>query len=571
VLDDRVADTPAAVRRTVRSSSVARCAIAVSFALALGAAWVLRSSPFPPNGVGGDQSFRIASIARAAASLVPGDFAYQGLPVFYPPLSFAFLGRVVAMTGIPSYEAMKLSVVLTAFSVPVVAFAMWRRVTADAVLALGIAVAGLAVPQWYEPYSWIALTVFVPWWFLFVVRIERTTGVGSPRTLIGALIGAAIFMTYYYAFFIGAVHLVGVLASHLFVSRRRDARLHVSRESWLVLLGAAGFSAPYWAPVLIQVASGAAFTSLQNRYFEASMITPPMPFMHVSVTGLVALVGLASIVLGGRRSSVLHALGSFLVAAYIWYVLGVLATLEDVPVLAFRAGDVIDAVLAIAAGIGIVDGVRFLGARFPVLTTRRVVMCSCVTVVAVLVVSALSAVPYLAEQHRARVPTALLRSFDRAVGTDTTGVVLAGTPELAPFRPIYVFNVTNAHYANPLAEFKQRSRFIARLSRVQDPAIVAAALRHNRYDGVSSVVFSVVDDGIVYVDYQDTFPRGTRRRVVNFKRAQFSERWFEATTTDRYVIFVAKSDDPLDSLSDDQARELRTRFPKDLDSSARQQ
>src|SRR5439155_19366404 len=88
---------------------------AVAVILAGGAAWMLRGSPFPPNGLSGDQGFRIASIARDAEHLVPSDFAYRGLPVFYPPLFFFLLGRLVAATGMPAYEALKLGTIAVAF------------------------------------------------------------------------------------------------------------------------------------------------------------------------------------------------------------------------------------------------------------------------------------------------------------------------------------------------------------------------------------------------------------------------------------------------------------------------
>jgi len=66
-------------------------------------------------------------------------------------------------------------------------------------------------------------------------------------------------------------------------------------------------------------------------------------------------------------------------------------------------------------------------------------------------------------------------------------VVLANDFELAAFRPIALFNVWNAHYSHPAGLFDARSRFLRRLASEDDPAVVAAALRKNRYDAVDMI------------------------------------------------------------------------------------
>ncbi len=226
--------------------------LAIAVVLGGGAAWLLGQSPFPPGGLGGDQSFRIAAIARDARQVFPVDFAYHGLPVFYPPTFFFVLGRLVAITGIPAYEALKFGVIAVAFLVPVIGYGLWRRLTGDAVIAAAVVVAGVALHDWYEPYSWIALVAFVPWWFAFVVQpIELVRGATRTRVVVGSLVGGLIVTTYYYFFLIGAVQLVALLgatwvarrrnrALPLRVTRRVVARARGHRARQRALLGAAG-------------------------------------------------------------------------------------------------------------------------------------------------------------------------------------------------------------------------------------------------------------------------------------------------------------------------------------------
>jgi hypothetical protein len=535
--------------------------LAVGVLLAAGGAWVLRGSPFPPNGYSGDEGFRLASVARDARHLFPSDFAYRGLPAFYPPLYFFLLGRLVALTGMAPYEALKVGTIAVAFLVPLVGYALWRRVTGDVALAVGVVFAGLAVADWFEPYSWIAVVAFVPWWFAFVVRADRGRDpLGRRNVVIGAVVGGCLLMTYYYPFFIGVVQLLAVLVVGRVAGRRgRRFPLRVTRESWCVLGGAVLVSAVYWLPLVVAAVTTGAFASLQNRYFDHWMIAFPLPFLEVSMTGLVMLVGLVSIVLGCRRSSVMLGLATMLVAAYAWIVFGYVMVLADMPVLAFKAVFVVQAVLAAGAGIGVVSLLRNCS------TARALRIGLAGLAAVVLVATAVGAVPYLEEQRAAHEPTALLRAYDRATAGRPDGdVVLAGDFVVSFFRPVHLFNVWNAHYSNPVAEFAARSRFLDRLAGESDPVVVAAALRHNRYDPVDVVVLDVAGGRLTATDYQDNYPRGTRARTLAFTPGQFGARWFTRTVAVGQVFLVARPADPLGALDASQRRELRERFAGDL-------
>ena len=132
---------------------------------------------------------------------------------------------------------------------------------------------------------WLAAIVFVPWWLAFVVRTgecPRRSGPGwdRRRVVVGSLVGAAIVLTYYYSFFIGATHLALVLVVGAVAPRtRRASPFTVDRESWAVLGGAALLSAPYWVPIAVRALVNGGLDSLQNRYFERWMIEVPQPFL----------------------------------------------------------------------------------------------------------------------------------------------------------------------------------------------------------------------------------------------------------------------------------------------------
>jgi len=318
-------------------------------------------------------------------------------------------------------------------------------------------------------------------------------------------------------------------------------------------------SAVFWAPLAFHAMTTGAFDSLQNRYFDAWMIEVPLPFLELSLEGLVMAVGLVALVVGCRSSRLLLGLLTLLGAAYTWWVLGQLAVLADAPLLAARAGLLIEAILLAAAGIGSVQAYRsWAGRRLPAIGALSAVACT------LFVASALGAMPLVAEQRAAREPTAALQAFDEATAGRTNEVALVGAAPFASYRAVDLFNVWNAHYSNPTAEFTDRSRFVARLSAEGDPAVVAAALYANRYDRVGVVVLDASRGRLSYTDYQDNFPRGTRRRTLTFTSGQFGERWFTSSTAPGYAIFATRSGDPVATLDAAERRELRAHFPGDL-------
>ncbi len=121
--------------------------------LAAGAALVLSGSRFPPLGVALDQGFRAASVTKYAHTVALVDFAYKGLPAFYPPAYFWVLGRASAWTGIEPYEMLKLGLLGVALAAPLCAVGLWARVTRDWMITVAVAIAVLAFQDWYEPYG----------------------------------------------------------------------------------------------------------------------------------------------------------------------------------------------------------------------------------------------------------------------------------------------------------------------------------------------------------------------------------------------------------------------------------
>jgi len=530
---------------------------------------VLSGSPFPPIGIALDQGFRTASITKYAHSVALVDFAYKGLPPYYPPLFFWVLGRLAAWTDTSAYEALKIGGLLTALVVPLCAVRFWATITRDWAIAVSVAVVGLAFTDWYEPYGWLAVIIFVPWFLLFVLQVGRRHDLSRGMTAAGMFIGAALVMTYYYPFFIGALALLGLLAA------RRVAAAHgialgpkFPRRSLIVLVGTVAISAVYWLPLLVSALTTDGARGYQNRYLDPATVDVPLPFLTFDLVGFVLLFGLGYLVLSARRSPASMGLLALLVGAYAWIALGDVGILVDLPLLTGKTVPMIEYPLVVGAAAGAVMVGRQIAAnttvRRRVGTTGLVLALGGGAVVVALALGqgAITAIPYVKEQREATRPTALLTQFARAThGRYDDTVVLTDVEQLPELLPVFVFNVWNAHYANPASQFDARARFLQRLSNEDDPAVFAAALARNRFDTVASIAFHTTDgDTFTYTFLDDAFPRGVSQREFRFGADQFDDAYFRRVDGSELTVFIPRPGDPAHDLDRAQRRELHVHF-----------
>jgi len=554
-------------------------------ALMVGAALILNANGFGPLGTQLDESFRTAAITKFAAQWGLPDFAYRGLPAWYPPLSFWLLGRAAGILHVAPWRMVKVGLLATAFLIPVLTYPLWSRVTGRAAAVAAVVAGVLLFQNWYEWYSWLAVAVFVPWWLWAVLGVGSRPPRSRPALLVAALIGAGLLATFYYYFFIGLAQLV------LFALVRPVATRHgvdlgprVGRRAAIVLGGATLFSAPYWLPLLVSMVQHGAQT-LNTRFYGPGVVDLDFRFLTFDLVGVLLLVGLVYLLVSARRSPVSMALLTLLAAGYAWSVFGYLFVLVNAPVLSYRANDVIESVLAVGAGLAAVDLWRGATSSEPVRARvgRTGQRLGAVVVGGVLVLAlgqlAVEGIPYVTQQRAARVPTQLLSDFDHATRGQAIGrVVLTDVIALPVFRNVDVFNVWSAHYADPPARFTNRARFLERLSNDRDPTAFAAAVAHNTYDTISFVAFRPPSGNFEYAYGADNFPNGSIARQISFPTPLFDTPLFQEHRTDTVIVFtLRRAHDPLRSLERCARQPSRTacraladlarRYPGDLDSS----
>jgi galactan 5-O-arabinofuranosyltransferase len=517
---------------------------------------MLRGTPWGPNGLLGDPSFRTETVTRFAHTWSFADFTYHGLPAFYAPAYFWVLGRVADLADIEPWRMVKYGNVVATMFVPLVCYLMWRRLVPPRVAAL-IAAVPLVVENFYEPYSWLVLVAIVPWWFEAVHGLTRP-GLRQRNPVMLGLVGAVLFMTYYYFFFVAAIALVIFLVVERLLGQLDRARL--ARVAVVLVVAAAG-SAVYWLPLGLSILRASAAESLANRWFFPGANQTRFPFLEVSVEGVVALVGLGFLVLTARKEPLSRALAVFLAAAYAWYVVGMPAAALDKPLLTFRGAPLVPLILLYAGVLGLVRLAQLARDRFdPAQATKLAALAAVVLVFSAAhgftvkvatnsYITAAHEMPYpdghLPRYHPAGAAasspvTAVQDAIDARYAGSGQPVVLTERYDLLALNPYYGFVQWHAYYSHPAGEFHARIAFLKQLATAGSAVDFADRSADNRFDRIDAFVLKDEGQQLTFNYRDDNFPNGSRPGAVRFPVGLISAEYFDIVRVDGWLVAVRR-------------------------------
>lgn len=501
----------------------------------------LAGTPYGPGGLGGDQTFRTAAVTRFADNWHNADFASNGLPSFYPPAYFWVLGRLAVIVDVEPWRMLKVGAIVTALAVPMVAFVLWRRVVPGGVAAL-VSVVAIVVENHYEPYSWLVIVAFVPWWLEAVHGVRRSgQPPGNPVRL--GVVGALMIVTYWYFFAVGAVAFVFKLAADRLDGRFDRRQLERTSRVMGVAIVA---SAVYWLPLMVSVASADHPESLGNRWFSTSHPELPMPMFHLTPIGAVSLLGVVYLAFRYRHEPVARALSVLLVAAYAWYLIGAAAAVADHPLLSFRGKPLIPTILLSAGVIAIAQLFEHGVNRWKHADLTRVTITIGVLLAVYVTqgfIDDMRDSPHTEAARTAAQPNdsppatsaaTLQRTIESKVGRHA--VLLSDRVDILALYPNHAFVVWDAHYAHPASEFGQRIALLNQLSRSQDSASFRALAQQNPYDEIDAFLLLDEGDNLVYRYGADAFPAGTRTTEIHFPKTLFAD--FERIPVGNHILAI---------------------------------
>jgi galactan 5-O-arabinofuranosyltransferase len=133
----------------------------------------------------------------------------------------------------------------------------------------------------------------------------------------------------------------------------------------------------------------------------------------------------------------------------------------------------------------------------------------------------------------------LAAALDRLTGDrprDT--VVLTTNYSLLSFHPYRGFQQITPHYANPLADYDERSAFVAELARSGSPGELLDRLDDAPWAPPTAFVFRVADDGLHVRLCRDVFPAAPNVEFydVVFPAALFEGPEFETAAVGDYLV-----------------------------------
>lgn len=513
-------------------------------------------------GVSVDQQFRTEYLTRLADTAVPHDMTYLGLPPYYPSGWFWLGGRVAALTGTPAWEMFKPWAVVSITAAIVAAFVLWAAMIRFE-YALAVTTATAAVTLAYsstEPYSAVIVVLLPP---VFVLAWSGLKATGRSRGA-AAVIGTGIFLgiaALFYTLLFGYVAFTLALMALLLAATRRQLQPLIRVAVIAVISGA--IAAIHWAPYYLAVLKGhPADKGTAQHYLPMSGAQLTFPMLDATLLGVMCLIGTLWLVVKARSSTRAAALAMAVGSVYAWSLLSMLATLARTTLLSFRLQPTLLVLLVAAGTFGFLEAARGLAHHYAQPTTNRVIAVAA-TIGAIGAVSFSQAIPDILRpdiavaytdtdgsgQRADRRPPGSERFYqeiDRKI-TAATGrprnetVVMTADYSFLSYYPYYGFQGLTSHYANPLAQFKERSgaieswatmtspdEFVKALDTMHWPAPTVFLMRHG---GTGTYTLRLAED--VYPNQ----PNVRRYQVALDERLFHSKHW-QVTDIGPFVLAI---------------------------------
>jgi galactan 5-O-arabinofuranosyltransferase len=559
---------PVGVRGLAPSAVVAATAAGLTTLAATG----LHGTRWGYDGLWSDASFRTEAATRFAASaLWPPwpDYAYAGLPAYYPPALPWLEARVAGLVRQPGWAAVGVTSIVLAAVVPVLGLWFWRRVLPDTTAAMVVLGESVVTVDLLKPDEWLVLTVVLPWWLDLVGGHRRADARPWGWCRHGLVLGVLLL---WHTYFFLPLALATVAVLGVVRLRGRPSPLSLRAAAAVAAVGLV-VAAPYWLPMAWTRFTGPPADNLQMRWSDQGWTSPPVP-VPVDLLGAVVLVGVVWLVLRCRTVPMAATLATATVTSYAFFVGGELAQRWDVALLPEKTEHLIRALVAAAAVLAVVEVVSFVSswsaAWLRTLLTSAVVVVLVVTgalVVADSVATGSRAVsaqrtrypdgsypaggppPVGARRHPwavepgdpsvARVDAGWRSLTGR--GLDDRDVLVTDRGDLLATLPVHAWVSWKSIYSHPDGQFDERIALLQRLSACADPRCAWSIL-----DGVGSGL-GAADGLVLRLDGQerlvlhvalDRFPDAWRSVDLRFDRSLFAGPWFRVRVVGDVAVVV---------------------------------
>jgi len=523
------------------------------------------------NGVSFDQLFRTQYFTRLTDSAALTDMNYAYIQSFYPAGWFWIGGRVANLLGMTGWEALKPYAIGSLAVAAVVAVVLWSRLLrTDQALLVAVASTVVGVSTGApEPYGAVIALVLPPVLVLTWSRLRA-----QPGRWRASLVGAGLFLgvaATFYTLYLGLATLMVVVMALLATWLERRARGNAAGVRVLARVGVVAVIAIViallvWAPYVLELFSGQKTTNAAQRYLPPYGATFLLPMTTPTVVGALSLIGTVWMVVRARTSIIAQALGIGVLCIYLWLALSLLAIFAHTTLLGFRLGVPLDALLAAAGAMGVIDAAGTVAVWWRTRPVERSVpwQAGLVTVGVLCAFSVAQGIPdgvnfeinqaYTdANGHGVRADggpagdASFYPALDATLGAQTHKpardvVVLSTDYKFLSFYPYRGFQMFTPHYANPLADYPDRNAEIARWATASSPADLLRQLDTSPWQPPTAFVLRDAGDHYTVGLSRDAFPAYPNVQFydVPLPKSLFADPAFTTTSVGPFAVIVRK-------------------------------
>jgi len=421
-----------------------------------------------------------------------------------------------------------------------------------------------------EPYGAVIALVLPP------VLVLTWSGLrAQPGRWRTSLVGAGLFLgvaATFYTLYLGLATLMVVVMALLATWLERRARGNAAGVRVLARIGvvaviAIAIALLVWAPYVVELFGGQKTTNAAQRYLPPYGATFLFPMTAPTVVGALSLIGTVWMVVRARTSVVAQALGIGVLCIYLWLALSLLAIFAHTTLLGFRLGVPLDALLAAAGAMGVIDAAGTVAVWWRTRPVERSVpwRAGVVTVGVLCAFSVAQGIPdgvnfeinqaYTdANGHGVRGDggpagdASFYPALDATLSAQTHKpardvVVLSTDYKFLSFYPYRGFQMFTPHYANPLADYPDRNAEIARWATATSPADLLHQLDTRPWQPPTAFVLRDAGDHYTVGLSRDAFPAYPNVQFydVTLPKSLFADPAFTTTSVGPFAVIVRKS------------------------------
>lgn len=504
-------------------------------------------------GLTGDEITIAAMYEMFAHGSFFSDFAYAGLPPFYPPLWFQIFGVIGRFLNFNGVQIAKLASFSTISLFPIIVYVTqrwyWKYTAtsedghnAGTIASMLVPLLMFVVVDWdaiiTKPYELVSATLVILW-TVFLVRDIHTQKFDWKKITIYGITGGILFLLFYFWFFLAAI---GIALFNLMWKQKTTLRMY--GQFILIALLIIVLGSWYWLPLARSYMTFGA-ENWQLGFFVIDWISTYGLATLLSWRGLIFLCGLTSLIIW-RHHIYIRSLLSLFFASYMWQIMGMMTILTVASPLQESKGFMFfnQMIIVFAVSYSVERMWKWASKRYDQVHWQRSVALLGLFILSTQLIFGIfvdNEKVYAVRERSKEVPPYTRELIDALDSKDVyhRHVLSSGIPTLHAFLPLNVVLYFNQHNSHPAALFSQRVAWLKDVAIQHTPEQFFEKLDKAPFGPVDLFVFE--KDGEsgfpIYLNI-DNFPYGIKETGFRLPSEIFVGPYVKKIfENNKYVVF----------------------------------